>query len=111
MLAYRDDLSFRRIVNAPKRTWASGGWLSGRYAAQQGCSCTGPAGVPGRAPVQRDTSTVSGIADRGLSVGCEGRPVSECSPPCSMRAAMRRCSALREPGAAGQSGRAEAGGL
>ena len=79
MLAYRDDLSFRRIVNAPKRNLGKRrmAFLE-EYAAQQGCplyralqECLDEPLFKGA----RARAFVSLI--EGLSTECEGRPVSE----------------------------------
>ena len=97
MLAYRDDLSFRRIVNAPKRNLGKRRMaFLDEYAAQQGLLP-----IPGLQecldePLFKGTRARSLVSlIEGLSVGCEGGLSPKCSPPCSMRAAMRRCSALR----------------
>lgn len=55
MIAYQDDLSFRRIINKPKRSLGKRrmAYLE-EYAGHQGCSLSGPEGLSGGTAVPRD---------------------------------------------------------
>ena len=79
MLAYRDDLSFRRIVNAPKRNLGKRrmAFLE-EYAAQQGCPLYRALQECLDEPLFKGTRARSFVSlIEGLSTECEGRPVSE----------------------------------
>lgn len=79
MLAYRDDLSFRRIVNAPRRNLGKRrmAFLE-EYAAQQGCPLYRALQECLDEPLFKGTRARSFVSlIEGLSTECEGRPVSE----------------------------------
>ena len=76
---YRDDLSFRRIVNAPKRNLGKRrmAFLE-EYAAQQGCPLYRALQECLDEPLFKGTRARSFVSlIEGLSTECEGRPVSE----------------------------------
>lgn len=76
---YRDDLSFRRIANAPRRNLGKRrmAFLE-EYAARQGCPLYRALQECLDEPLFKGTRARSLVSlIEGLSVGCEGRPVSE----------------------------------
>ena len=79
MLAYRDDLSFRRIANAPRRNLGKRrmAFLE-EYAARQGCPLYRALQECLDEPLFKGTRARSFVSlIEGLSTECEGRPVSE----------------------------------
>ncbi len=76
---YRDDLSFRRIANAPRRNLGKRrmAFLE-EYAARQGCPLSRALQECLDEPLFKGTRARSFVSlIEGLSTECEGRPVSE----------------------------------
>ena len=97
MIAYKDDLSFRRIVNVPKReSWEAADGILQEYAERQGRSLYQALQDNLEDPLFKGTGAgrFVGLIE-SFAAGYGETGVRGAFGPPSMRAATRRCSAPR----------------
>ena len=105
MSAYQDDLSFLRVANIPKRNLGKRRIAFLReYAQQEDAPCDQALRDNETESLFKSTKASSFLSlIDAFSSGYEGRPVSRCSPPFWMKAAMKKNAPYRrQPRAAGQ---------
>ena len=97
MIVYRDDLSFRRVANVPKRNLGKRRMaFLDEYAQKHGCTLYQALTDSLEDPIFKGTKASAFVSLWSSSpLDMKTGPSPRCSPPCSTRAAMRPCSAPR----------------